>query len=355
MKIYLAMSGGIDSSVCLYLLQQQYKEAEIIGITLKLTDNYLEEEGYCIWRARKICEKFGIKHITLDYRKDFKKEIIDKFNEEIKLGITPVPCVDCNKNIKFGNLLDFCIKNNGKLATGHYAKIIYNKINNEIEIYKAKDLLKDQTHFLNQIKKQSLNYIMFPLGDYLKSEVYRIAKREKLLNIDNYKESQDVCFFNNQTYCEYIKKVIDKKESSGEIKHIITNKTIGTHSGLLKYTIGQRQGLGISWCEPLYVVKKDINNNILFVGEENTLYSNEFQIADINIISNEINDKDFFECQVCLRDKTPIIEAKIIFIDDNKKKAKVFLKQQARAITIGQSCVFYNKNKLLGGGKIINC
>lgn len=350
MKIAVALSGGVDSATCLYLLKQQYPDADLFGITLKLTNDYLDEEGCAIWKSRKLCERFNIKHFVIDYTAEFQNEVIDRFNQEIQSGLTPVPCIYCNRNIKIGKLLEFCRENGAKLATGHYAKI--ENINGESRIFKAKDVLKDQTHFLCDIKKHDLKDLIFPLGNYLKSEVFRIAKEQKLVNTETYKESQEVCFFNGKTYKEYVK-LLKITEKMGNILHIKTNKKLGAHSGLLKYTIGQRQGLGIAWSEPLYVVARDFNNNILFVGEENCLYSTKLEIDNVNILTSAFENKNTFDCNVCLRDKTPLLPATINIDKHNKNKAKVLLKQQARAITKGQWCVFYNGNEMIGGGIII--
>ena len=349
MKIAVALSGGVDSATCVYLLKQQFPNAGIIGITLKLTNDYIDKEGCAIWKSRKLCERFDIKHYVIDYTAEFQNEVIDRFNKETQNGLTPVPCIYCNRHIKIGKLLEFCRENGAKLATGHYAKI--ENINGENRIFKAKDTLKDQTHFLCDIKKEDLKDLIFPLGNYLKSEVFRIAKEQKLVNIETYKESQEVCFFNGKTYKEYVKS-LKITEKTGDILHIKTNKKLGAHNGLLKYTIGQRQGLGIAWSEPLYVVARDFTTNTLFVGEENCLYSAELEIENVNILSSAFENKTAFDCDVCLRDKTPLIKATIKIDNNDKTKAKLLLKQPARAITKGQWCVFYNENEMIGGGVI---
>ncbi len=376
MKIGVALSGGVDSATCLYLLKQQ--NYDVFGMTLLLVDDCDKQ----ISEVKKICKRFDVKFHILDYREEFKKKIINVFEESIKKHQMIIPCIDCNRYIKLGVMHKFCRDKDAKIATGHYAKIINN--NNSFEIHKAKDVLKDQTHFLHGIDRDVLKNTIFPLGDYLKSEVFRLSKKERILDTEQYKESQNVCFFQGKTYEEYVKAIL-KNEKKGDILHIKTKQKIGSHNGLMKYTIGQRQGIGIAWKEPLYVVNRDFEENILYVGEEKELFSDKLTLKKVNLLlsedeisslleeekktqingntyfehnhDNDIDDKNrktriiVIECDICTRDKTPIVPAKVI-IDYDKKKASVHLKQSARAITSGQSCVFYIKTRMIGGGII---
>ena len=349
-NIYIAMSGGVDSGTSAYLIKQQYPDANIVGITMNLGD-------FCtgaISKAKRICDWLGVEHRVLDLREQFQTEIINKFHNQIINNITPIPCASCNRQFKFGHVLEYCRKNNAKLATGHYAKKV--EINGRSHITRARDALKDQTHFIYNIRASALPDILFPLGGYLKAEVFRLATEIGLpyLNSSNqYSESQDVCFFGGKTYAEYLKDIHPTDgNKTGDILHISTGKHLGKHKGLWKYTIGQRQGLGIAWTEPLYVVKKDVRNNVLFVGEEQTLYTNSLQIAGVNFLmepSTLLDSQNSFGCKVCLRDKTPLINA-TVHVDGTR--AEVHLNQPARAITPGQACVFYRGNVLLGGGEI---
>ena len=371
MKVGVALSGGVDSATCLYLLKQQNIDA--FGMTMLLSDDCEKQ----LFDVEKICKRLDAEFYVLDYRNEFKEKIINDFEKSIKNHQTIIPCVNCNRYIKFGKMLEFCREKSAKIATGHYAKII--NVNGNYEIHRAKDVLKDQTHFLHNVDSNVLEEIIFPLGDFLKSDVYRLAKKEKILNLEQYKESQNVCFFKNKTYEEYVKTVI-KSEKSGNILHVKTREKIGLHNGLLKYTTGQRQGIGVAWQEPLYVVDRDFEKNILYVGEEKELFSDKFAIKNINLLlskkeifdlfnSNAGNDdsnihhiddidnnnktkKPFvFKCDVCLRDKTPLIHAKIV-MNYNDKTADVYLDKKARAVTSGQSCVFYQSSRMFGGGII---
>jgi tRNA-specific 2-thiouridylase len=349
-NIYIAMSGGVDSGTSAYLIKQQYPNAHVVGITMNLGD-------FCtgaISKAKRICDWLGVEHRVLDLREQFQTEIINHFHNQIINTITPIPCASCNRQFKFGHVLEYCRKNGAKLATGHYANKV--EINGQPRITRARDVLKDQTHFIYNIRASALSDILFPLGDYLKAEVFRLATKIGLpyLNSSNqYSESQDVCFFGGKTYAEYIKALhLTDEGKAGDILHISTGKRLGEHKGLWKYTIGQRQGLGVAWTEPLYVVKKDVINNILFVGEEQTLYTNSLQIAEVNFLVDKtalLDNKNSFDCQVCLRDKTPLIDAKV---QVDGTRAEVQLCQPARAITPGQACVFYRGEVLLGGGEI---
>lgn len=350
-NIFIAMSGGVDSGTSAYLIKQQYPNTNIVGITMNLGD-------FCtgaIAKAKRICDWLGIEHRVLDLREQFQTEVINKFHNQIIHNITPIPCASCNRQFKFGHVLKYCRKNNAKLTTGHYAKKV--EINGQPCITRARDTLKDQTHFIYNIRASTLPDVIFPLGDYLKADVFRLASKIGLpyQNASNqYSESQDVCFFGGKTYAEYLKAIhlTDKNCKAGDVLHISTGKHLGEHKGLLNYTIGQRQGLGIAWTEPLYVVKKDVQNNILYVGEEPTLYTNSLQITGVNFLvepTTLLDGHNSFESQVCLRDKTPLIDAKI---NVDGTHAEVHLNQPARAITPGQACVFYRGNVLLGGGEI---
>ena len=349
-NIFVAMSGGVDSSISAYLLKQQFPNANIVGLTMYLGD-------FCtnaINNAKRICDWLGIKHQVVNLKDKFEAEIIQNFNSKISRNITPIPCTSCNRKFKFGYLMDLCQQHNAKFATGHYVKI--KEVNGERCIFRAKDKLKDQTHFIYNIDKEVLPNVFFPLGDYLKAEIFRLANDIGLPyfnKVNNqYEESQNVCFIKGK-YTDYIKERVAKQEApGGEIRHITTNKHLGKHKGLLKYTVGQRQGLGIAWSEPLYVVKKDTANNILYVGEEPTLYTDSLRIAGVNFLVNQnamLDSYNSFECDVCLLDKTPLIDAKIHV---NGTHAEVHLNQPARAITPGQACKKKKGDVLLGGGEI---
>jgi len=331
-KVVIGVSGGVDSSVAAYLLKQ--KGYEVIGITFIFTNDFDIED------AKKVCKKLEIKHIVKDYREDFKEKIINTFINDYKNGLTPNPCVLCNKTIKIKYLFDAMEELNADfIATGHYAKIKDNKL------YKSENINKDQSYFLSQLQSYQLERILFPLEGLSKEEVREIAKKNNLSVADK-KESYDVCFIKS-SFREYISKEVNGE--SGPVINIENNKEIGKHKGLEKYTIGQRKGLDIGGTkERLFVVGKDINKNILYValGTKNDyLVSDSCIVEDVNFNTEERPTI----CDARFRYKSQEYQVELEYLDNNK----VLVKYEAiSSVTPGQTCVFYNGNQCLGGGTI---
>ena len=332
------MSGGVDSSVAAYLLKKDgYK---VIGITMKLIDD--EKTKQSIKDAREVCNILGIEHYVVDLQKEFKDIVINNFLESYQEGITPNPCVICNKFFKFGLFYEKA-KALGcdYIATGHYAKVKDGKL------YRADVVEKDQSYFLYGIDKNILNNIIFPLQGYEdKSEIREIANQINL-NVKDKKDSQEVCFVPNDDYKSYLNNNLDDLPIPGDI--CLENGTIlGKHNGLMYYTIGQRKGLGISNPVPLFVLGFNKEKNEVIVGEEKELYKKEILVEDINLLLvDEIND--WMEVEVKTRYTSKVAKAKIIQED---KQIRVIFDEPQRAITPGQSAVFYVDDIVLGGGKI---
>jgi len=328
------MSGGVDSSVAAALIKES--GAETIGVFMRIYPDSLKGSEK---KARNIAQILNIPFFVLDFRKEFKKEIINYFLKEYKEGRTPNPCALCNKEIKFGILLKQVKKMKAEfLATGHYARVRAQKL------LKAKDKDKDQTYFLWQLEQKKLKHILFPVGGYTKKQVKDLAKEFKLPVLDIL-ESQEVCFIKN-TCNDFLLKHL--KKNLGDIIDT-KGKIIGKHNGLWFYTIGQRKGINISGKRPLYVLRKDIKKNILIVTEsKKDLESKELIVKDINWVSGKA-PKLPLSIMAKVRYRTCSSRAKII----KDAKYKVVFNKPQRAITPGQSIVFYKGKELLGGGIIL--
>lgn len=331
-KVVVGISGGVDSSVAALLLKNQ--GYEVIGLTFIFTDNFDPTD------AKKICSKLNITHHIIDYRNEFKEKIINSFINDYNNGITPNPCVLCNKEVKFNFLYEKMLEYNcDYIATGHYAKIIDGKL------YKSADLNKDQTYFLAQLKEEQLKRLILPLEGITKEEVRKIANDNNLTNA-NKKDSTDVCFITTN-FKEYIN---DKSRiTEGNVIDVATNKVIGKHNGLAKYTIGQRKGLNIGGLQDrIFVVGKNIDKNILYVASGNNneyLYSNSCIIEKINFNTDIRPSK----CTAKFRYRSTEYPVEI---DYNSEKEILVKYNDVKSVTPGQVCVFYLENQCIGGGII---
>ncbi|MGB9843138.1 MAG: tRNA 2-thiouridine(34) synthase MnmA [Caldisericia bacterium] len=338
--IYIGLSGGIDSTYALYLLRKEFSEVTAVFLILFDQKDNCSLKCCNLENVINITKKLNVKLEIVDVREDFRKEIIDNFINEYKKGKTPNPCVLCNEKIKFKIIIENLLKKGDYIATGHYARI-KNK-NGNFYLLKGSDNLKDQSYMLYRIKKDYLSNIIFPLGSYKKENVIKEVERLNLYEKIP-EESQDLCFLIDKKV-DFLKETLP--ESKGYIIHINGNK-LGFHKGYYFYTIGQREGLNISWKEPLYVIDIDPKNNVLYVGERIHTMKNEFIVKDLNWLY-EINKKSF-EAKVKTRYKSKEIDC---FVDKIDGGVKVKLKINEFAITPGQSAVFYKNDIVLGGGII---
>ena len=348
-KVLLGMSGGVDSSVSAILLKEQ--GYNVIGITMKLFEG--EMEGSCCnisstIDAKRVCDYLGIPHYTLNFKDEFKKYVIDDFINCYSNCKTPNPCIECNKYLKFGAMYKMAQELGCEyIATGHYAKIEYSEQYKQNVLKKANAIAKDQSYVLYNTPKELLDKLKLPLGTFeSKAEIREIAKKHKL-PVASKPDSEDICFIPDGNYKTFLENNSDIKSVKGNIVNS-DGKILGIHTGLYKYTIGQRKGLGISNKTPLYVIGFNKEENELIVGEENELYKKEFIVSDNNWLVFDKLDKELI-VDVKTRYSSKAYKAKII---PNETNVKVIYEEPQKSITAGQSAVFYINDIVIGGGKI---
>ena len=356
-KVVLGMSGGVDSSVALFLLKEQ--GFEVIGVSLKFgfwesEKNELRENICCskntIERAKRICQKYGCPHFIVDASKEFQKTVIDYFLNTLKKNQTPNPCVFCNRDVKIMALLHFAEENGARYAaTGHYAKI--RKIGEEFQLLRPRDKEKDQTYFLAFLRQNQLSKLIFPLGEYRKKEVYDIARKEGIEYSP--RQSQDLCFVADKSLPSFLEEEVGVEP--GKIYDTKGN-LLGRHRGLHFYTLGQRKGINLPG-GPFWVVGFDEKNNTLIVtsdSENPKLFAKEVLLSDVNFISGKAPERPI-KVKAKVRYRQPLSKATLIGkIGGSPTSAswRLVFDEPQRAVTPGQIAVFYKGEICLGGGVI---
>ena len=357
--VAVAMSGGIDSSVAAVMLKLQ--GYNVIGLTMKLWD-FAEVGGEdkqvsrrcCSLEmfedARSVCFKYGIPHYVLNMHKDFHDTVINDFVSEYVQGRTPNPCVVCNYKIKW-ELLENKVKQLGcdYLATGHYARIEFDETNRRYQILKGVDLTRDQSYFLWGLKQESLARTIFPLGDLHKTQVRELGREYGLINAER-EESREICFVPDNNYARLVEKKHPELAKPGNIRDTEGN-VVGTHDGYFHYTIGQRKRIQINTTEKKFVTQIDAANNEIVIGDDADLLVQTFAVKEVNWVAKAPGSGgDEFAALVRIRYLHKPVPGSVRVLTNGNVEVKLHDRQ--RAVTPGQSCVFYDGDIVLGGGKI---
>ena len=358
-RITVAMSGGVDSSVTAALLKNI--GYEVIGVTMKLYEaaNKNKSKTCCsgidIADAKNVAKKLNIKHYIIDYKEKFKESVIDKFVNSYIDGQTPIPCILCNQTVKFTDLIEFTkLLKSSILATGHYVKRIEN--GDDINLYQADDGLKDQSYFLFATTQDQLKTLRFPLGNFTKSYIRELALNLGLSNAEK-PDSQDICFIPDGNYRKFVKEKDTKSNIAGNIVNI-NGDIVGTHNGIINYTIGQRKGIGVGGIKgvkdqhPMYVLKIDKSKNEIIVGPKSNLKKYSIYVKDLNFFTKNVSNLEF-DALIKIRSGQRLISAKVELDKKNLNHGIVLLDEPEFGVAPGQACVFYNNfKKMLGGGWI---
>lgn len=353
-KVMVAMSGGVDSSVAAALLKEE--GFDVTGVTIKLWPKYIDPaedgSGCCslaaVEDARRVAQLLEIPYYVLNMQEEFQKNVIDKFSREYMLGRTPNPCIECNRSIKFGRLLEKAVQlGMDYIATGHYVRIV--KEGNVYRLFRGRDAAKDQSYALYALTQDMLSRTLFPVGEYRKEEIRALARKFQL-RIAAKPDSQEICFIPDNDYKGFLTKYAGVQNTPGNIVDLRGN-VLGTHTGIFNYTIGQRKGLGLAVGEPLYVVDINPENNTVVVGRNADVFSREFTVTDFNWISGAPPAEEF-DASVMIRYNAPTHPARIYV--SRQGQVRIVFAQPQRAITPGQSAVIYDGDEVLGGGIILS-
>ncbi|MCH5303893.1 MAG: tRNA 2-thiouridine(34) synthase MnmA [Ruminococcus sp.] len=353
-KALIAMSGGVDSSVASLLIKEAGYES--VGITMKLYDNEdvgIKKSNTCcslddIADARAVCNKLGIPYYVFNFRDSFNEKVISRFIKAYENGSTPNPCIDCNKFIKFEHLMHRMKElEMDYVVTGHYARIEYDETLGRFILKKAVDDTKDQSYVLYSLTQDQLAHTLFPLGNMNKTEVRKIAEANGFINAKKH-DSQDICFVPNGKYAEFIENYTGKKYEKGDFVDKKGN-VLGEHKGIIRYTIGQRKGLGLALPEPMYVCEKDLENNKVILSSNEDLFTSELYADELNLITcDKITEPMRIKAKVRYNQK----EQSATVTQVGKDRIHIVFDEPQRAICKGQAVVMYDGDVVVGGGTI---
>jgi tRNA-specific 2-thiouridylase len=353
LRIVVAMSGGVDSSVVAAMLAEQGHE--VIGITLNvwqkgMVDNRLHAccSLSATHDAQRVADRIGIPHYSLNFREIFAREVMARFVASYAEGRTPNPCVDCNQFVKFAAFMKRAQELDADfLATGHYARIQHDDLSGRYRLFRAADPQKDQSYVLYMLGQQQLAGTMFPMGAQTKSQTRALARRYGL-HVADKPDSFEICFVTNDNYRDFLESWRPGIGHSGPIRYK-DGQVLGEHEGIVNYTVGQRRGLGLTWPRPLYVIALDPEANTVYVGEEDDLFANALQAIDVHWVADS---PPVEPVRVSVRTRYRMEEVEATVEPTKDGEARVSFLRPIRAVAPGQATVFYQSDEVIGGGRI---
>ena len=349
-RAIIGMSGGVDSSVAAYLMKKAGYEC--IGATMRLYDSSTEESTCCslddVEDAREVASRLGIRHYVFNFKDDFDRQVIQKFVTSYEQGLTPNPCIDCNRHLKFDRLLRRAQELGCNwVVSGHYAQIRQDPVSGRYLLYKAADRAKDQTYFLACLNQEQMAHIQFPLGGLTKTQVRQIAQENSFVNARK-RDSQDICFVPDGDYGAFLQRYTGKTYPAGDFLDL-RGQVVGHHRGAACYTLGQRKGLGLAMGAPVYVCAKDMQRNTVTVGPGEALFSPALLAGDWNWYPFPTLTAPM---RVTVKTRHSQFEQAATVYPEENGFARVEFDQPQRAVTPGQAVVLYNGDMVVGGGTI---